>query len=310
MHHLPGRGSVALVGSVECYRRGLHQFGEIIVESKVPFGLFRRRRRLTTSLSVLVYPQVFTLEKIPLVEGMQGTHTRQQKTRVGQEIAGTRSYFPGDPLRHIHWRNTAREGRLMLKEFEDSQENTLIIGFDSSVDSGEGRETVLEYSIKLAASVAGYIAGRGGGVRLLTGGLPDQELTWPVLLKELALLDVRKGPRMPALVNSIPDGARLLAFISEMDSEGVEALQRRAWRLSGLAVVVLEGFDQAQSPRPESALEYLRNTGVAAVGCRRGELQEALRSLETTWSLPRGRGGAGHRPGPVSSYKGTDSGTV
>ena len=193
VHHLPGRGSVALVGSVECYRRGLHQFEEIVVESKAPFGLFRRRRRLTTSLSVLVYPQVFALEKIPLVEAIQGTQTRPQKTRVGQEIAGTRRYFPGDPPRHIHWRNAAREGRLMLKEFEDSQEDTLIIGFDSSADSGDGRETVLEYSIKLAASVAGYIAGRGGGVRLVTGGLTDQELAWPVLLKELALLEVRKG---------------------------------------------------------------------------------------------------------------------
>ena len=309
MHHLPGRGSVSLVGSVECYRRGLHQFEEIVVESKAPFGLFRRRRRLTTSLSVLVYPQVFALEKIPLVEAIQGTQTRPQKTRVGQEIAGTRRYFPGDPPRHIHWRNTAREGRLMLKEFEDSQEDTLIIGFDSSVDSGDGRETVLEYSIKLAASVAGYIAGRGGGVRLVTGGLTDQELAWPVLLKELALLEVRKGPRMPALVNSIPDGARLLAFISEMDTEGVEALRRRAGQLSGLAVVVLEGFEQAQSPNAKSALESLRNAGAAAVSCRRGELQEALRSLETAWSLPNGRRGDSYGLG-ASAYKGADRDTA
>ena len=263
MHHLPGRGSVALVGSVECYRRGLHQFEEIVVESKAPFGLFRRRRRLTTSLSVLVYPQVFALEKIPLVEAIQGTQTRPQKTRVGQEIAGTRRYFPGDPPRHIHWRNTAREGRLMLKEFEDSQEDTLIIGFDSSADSGDGRETVLEYSIKLAASVAGYIAGRGGGVRLVTGGL----------------------------------------------TEGVEALRRRAGQLSGLAVVVLEGFEQAQSPNAKSALESLRNAGAAAVSCRRGELQEALRSLETAWSLPNGRRGDSYGLG-ASACKGADRDTA
>ena len=303
VHHLPGHGSVAINDSVECYRRGLHHFSEVIVESKGPFGLFRRRRRLPASLSVLAYPQVSTLKRLPLVDGTQGTHTRPLRTRVGQEIAGTRSYVPGDPLRHIHWRNTAWEGRPMLKEFEDSQENTLIISFDSSADSGEGRETVLEYSIKLAASVAGYVAGRGGGVRLLTGALPDQELLWPDLLKELALLEVKKGPGMPALVDSLPDGARLLALVSEADSEGIEAIRRRAGQLSGLAVVVLEGFEQAPSPRSESVLGSLRIAEATVVSCRRGQLQEAFRSLESTWSFRRGDG---YSPRLVSSNRGGD----
>ena len=108
--HLRSGSSIPMVSSVRCYRRGLHQFGPVYLESKTPFGLFRRRKRLESPLSVLVYPQVHTLNQLPLMEGMQGTAVRPRRTRVGQEIAGTRHYFPGDPLRNIHWRNTARPG--------------------------------------------------------------------------------------------------------------------------------------------------------------------------------------------------------
>ena len=226
--HLEGGTSLALVSTVQCHRRGLHQFGTVNVESKAPFGLFRRRRRLPSPLSVLVYPQIYPLHRLSLLEGIQGTAVRPRRTRVGQEIAGSRNYFPGDSLQHIHWRNTARVGHPMVKEFEDTQENTLVIAFDSSQDLGQGQETVLEYSIKLAASVAGYGIERGGKVRLLTGRLPGQEIPWTLLLKELALLEAGQGPGLPALLESLPAGARVLVLVSEADLHGLQALRRRA----------------------------------------------------------------------------------
>ena len=225
---LDGSSSLCLVSAVQCHRRGLHQLGPVNLESKAPFGLFRRRVRLPSPLSVLIYPQVYPLRGLPLLEGMQGTRARPQKTRAGQEIAGSRLYYPGDPLRHVHWRNTARQGRPIVKEFEDTQENTLVVVFDSSHDMGQGQETVLEYSIKLAASVAGHVMERGANVRLLTGRLPGQEIPWADLLKELALLEAGQGPDLPALVESLPGGSRVLALAAETDVKGIEALRRRA----------------------------------------------------------------------------------
>ncbi len=287
---LDGSTSLALVSTVQCHRRGLHQFKAVSVESKAPFGLFRQRIRLPAPLTLLVYPQVHHLHRLPLLEGTQGTATRPQKTWSGQEIAGSRHYSPGDPLRHIHWRNTARTGRPMVKEFEDSQENTLIIAFDSSQDTGQEQETVLEYSIKIAASVAGYVMEHGRGVRLLTGKLPGQEMPWTLLLKELALLEAGQGPGLPALVESIPAQARVLALVSEVDSLGIEALRRRAGYMSGLAVVVLEEFGDAptQHAGPQGlgtlATSALPGMGVPVVSCHPGGLLEALRLLETMWS--------------------------
>ena len=265
---LDARASLALVSTVDCYRRGPHKFGPVDVESKAPFGLFRRRRRLSSPLSVLVYPQVFPLNRLALLEGTQGTALRPQRTRLGQEIAGSRNYVPGDPMRHVHWRNTARMGRPMVKEFEDTQENTLVITFDSSQDLGQERETVLEYSIKLAASVARYMIARGGSVRLLTGRLPGQDSPWPQLLKELALLEAGQGPGLGALVASLTPGTRVLALVSEQDSAGVEALTKRSGQMAGLAVVVLEGFGDSSPQSTGLAVEKLRLARVPVVSCR------------------------------------------
>ena len=219
MPRLVRGSSLASVITLQCYRRGLHQFGPVTVESGAPFGLFRRKKRLPSPLSVLVYPEVHRLRMLPHLEGTQGIAASPRRRPVGQEISGSRYYFRGDPLRHIHWRNTARLGRPMVKEFEDAQENALFIAFDSSKDLGEGRDTVLEYSIKLAASVAWCTMQHGGRVSMLTGRMLPQEIAWMPLLTELALLEAGQGPGLSALLDSVPSGSRLLALVSETDFE-------------------------------------------------------------------------------------------
>ena len=274
----------SLVTSVRCHRRGPHQLGPVQIESKAPFGLFRRRVHSPAPLSVLVYPKVYPLHRLPLWEGMQGTAARPRRTPLGQEVAGSRHYLPGDPLRHIHWRNTARQGRPMVKEFEDTQENTLVIVFDSSRDVGQGQETVLEYSIKLAASVAGYVTGHGGQVRVVTGGVAGQEVPWTPLLKELALLETRPGPGLPALLDSLQGGARVLALVSETDSAGMAALVYRSGRMDGLTAVALEGFGEDSYADSEAPVEKLRRAGVPVISCHPDELPDTLRSLDAAWS--------------------------
>ena len=68
---LAASGPMTLASTVQCHRRGLHHFGPVQVESKAPFGLFRRRVRLEAPLSVLVYPQVHPIASFPLLDGVQ-----------------------------------------------------------------------------------------------------------------------------------------------------------------------------------------------------------------------------------------------
>ena len=274
------RSSLILHTTVECYRRGLHDLGPVTVESKAPFGLFRAKRRFDAPLSVLVYPQIHPIGGLPTLEGLTETTSRPRRARSGEDFSGSRHYFPGDPVRNIHWRNTARLGRPMVKEFEDSQENMLYIVFDSSQDLGEGRETVLEYSIKIVASVSAYANERGKSVVVLTGGMPGQWIPWAKLYTGLALLRVDHGPGLPELIAPVPLGAKLLALVSETDLSGVESLIRRTNQPEGLTVVMLEGFGVTQLPQNPGAKEALQRNSASYLRCPKGDLVGVLKSLE------------------------------
>ena len=281
-----GRGtSLAYSTTVECYRRGLFHFGPVTMECRAPFGLFRRRKQTPSPLSVLVYPQVHDLNGLALLEGARGPTARPQRRPVGAEISSSRFYHPGDPLRHIHWRNTARLGRPMIKEFEDPQENALVIASDSTIDLGAGRETTLEYSVKLAASVARYVMNRGGRVDLLTGTLSLQEIPWTSLLTELALLEPALGRGLACMLDSVAPGSRLLALVKESDLEALEWIRSRSGRMTETTVVLLGGFHESSPFGICPAKEALEVAGVRVVTCSQGELLRTMRALETPWTV-------------------------
>ena len=129
---------------------------------------------------------------------------------------------------------------------------------------------------------------RGAKVRLLTGRVPNHDMSWEPLLKELALLEADPEHTLPTLVESLPAGSKVLALISEEDVPGMEALGRLGGEMSGMAVVVLEGFGDGGPERVDFATDAQRRIGVPVVSCRCGDLLGALSSLEQMeWSTVR-----------------------
>ena len=170
----------------------------------------------------------------------------------------------------------------MVKVLEESQEDSVAIVFDSTQDRGTGRDTELEYSVKLAASVAGFAARTGKRVRVLTGGLPPQETEWTSLLRGLALLEPGCGPGLSGLLDSVPAGAKVLALVSDKDLGGIDSLARRSRGMGGMAVIVYHGFGYGPDDLGQSSLEALRKTGVPVLGCTPGGLEECLAILQST----------------------------
>ncbi|MFQ6029748.1 MAG: DUF58 domain-containing protein, partial [Dehalococcoidia bacterium] len=222
---LPGSGLVPLTSEVVAYQRGQRHLGPAFVESSAPFTLFRHGVRLEAAQPVLIYPQVYPLPRLALVDGLAGAVVRPQKSRVGLETVGSRPYFPGDPRRYIHWRNTARVGRPMVKEFEDPRDQTLHLLFDATQVWGEDRETTLEYGIKIVASVGDYARRHRVLVQIWGGGLREEIAgpeehggqTWPQVLKQLALLLPGDGDRLTESLNRLPQGASALAVVAADD---------------------------------------------------------------------------------------------
>src|SRR5439155_18439398 len=65
-------------------------------------------------------------------------------------------YYPGDSYNRIHWRSTARLGRLMVKTFEmDPTSNVwILLDLHKDVRHGAGDDSTEEYGVRIAASLA------------------------------------------------------------------------------------------------------------------------------------------------------------
>ena len=282
---LPGSSRITLESTIEAYQRGLHHLGPVVFESSAPFGLFRRRIKAADAQSVLIYPRVHQLRRLALVEALAGSTAQPRKSITGMDPVGSRHYFPGDPRRHIHWRNTARMGRPMVKEFEDAQDPTLDLLYDATQVSGEGKDTTLEYAIKLVASAADYAVRNQGSVRVWGGraqgetcgdsGQDDTSLTG--FLEGLARVESGDGMSLTQSLSHLAVGASALIVVSAIDAQAIQLLSQIGPTLHRFAIVVLEGFGP---PAGGGSLRALESLGSPVIKCRPGMLPEALQSLE------------------------------
>lgn len=173
---LKGRKRRKYSFKMTCYKRGEYAIGPLTLRSAYPLGISYVTRPIPESSStLLVYPQIFEIAHLPLrTRGylpMLGVEPIP-KTGGGEEFFGIREYRRGDSLRYVHWPSTAKHSRFIVKEFEirASTEITLLLDLHRNSDVGEGKETTLEYAVKIAASIAKYALERGHMLQLIGYG--------------------------------------------------------------------------------------------------------------------------------------------
>jgi uncharacterized protein (DUF58 family) len=71
------------------------------------------------------------VSQVGILESSRGVAEGASKSRTGIEVAGTHRYVAGDAYRNIHWHNSARTGRLTVKEFDYWSERSVVILVDA-----------------------------------------------------------------------------------------------------------------------------------------------------------------------------------
>lgn len=147
--------------------RGIYSGGEVVVESGAPFGLFYGRRRMRAASGVVVYPRTFDVAGLPpsaVVDAERGDRSESSTLHrgYGGELWGVREYRPGDPVRLVAWKRSARgltTGRLAVVELAQETHPPFVVALN--LDPHAPRE-VREMVVSLGASLLlyGIVEGR------------------------------------------------------------------------------------------------------------------------------------------------------
>lgn len=199
--------------------RGRYRFRSLELLTGSPFGLLERRVSFPAPGEIVIYPRVGTLTRRlnRLTHEVSETRRGQKHNRSAQQIEyhGMRDYRPGDSIRAIHWRTTARTGELMVKEFEVQHDQDLVLLLDPWLprnQAGDAQREALEDLIRFAATVCLETCRRQGR-RLTLGwtGSPPSLLQGPAsiklvheLLEQLAVLKGSPEGRLSSLLELIP----------------------------------------------------------------------------------------------------------
>lgn len=169
---LASRSSLNLNYQCLCPRRGKYRVGPFSLYLFDPWGIFFIKKTYHIYSELYVYPRIFNIKRFPpLTKGNVPWFGIDTSRVSGDEhdFFGVREYKPGDPIKRIHWLSTARKSSLIVKEFQQRAffSASIIFGLEKDRNFGEGKQTVSEYTIKIAASIANYLSQSGTSLELI-----------------------------------------------------------------------------------------------------------------------------------------------
>jgi len=173
-------GDISLKYTIKCTQRGYFRIGPVMMESGDFFGMMRRYVASDIAHFLTVYPQVVPLQRysIPTQRPLGELVVRQRLLEDPTRIAGVREYRHGDPLRIVHWKATAKTGRLHSKLFDPATliGAHIILDFSLPAWGGEPRSDRSELAVTAAASIAAHVAARHQQIGLTSNGIDAAEV--------------------------------------------------------------------------------------------------------------------------------------
>ncbi len=161
-------------------RRGVHALPQMALVSRFPFGLSESRVVIEDEQSVVVYPRVRAVRTARMDTTAPGGAVTKRFQSEGDEFFSLRDYSPGDDIRRISWRVSARFGHLVVKELEAQSVRHVLFVLDTSCPPDESMDSPdfdarFEEIIELAASLAVTVLNRTYSVSLYTprGAVPE-----------------------------------------------------------------------------------------------------------------------------------------
>ncbi|WP_435749076.1 DUF58 domain-containing protein [Microbacterium sp. PMB16] len=243
--------------AIPTQKRGVVKVGPVSVVRGDPLGLFERAHRRDEPVDLFVHPRtvLFDGQSLGYLRDLEGLPAADL-SRDDVSFHALLEYQPGDDLRHVHWKSTARTGTMMVRQFEETRRSHFVIGLSRSA-----ADYATADDFELAVSAAGSIGLRalrdsqrvdvrvqgrelpaGTGKQLLDslsavenskpreGGIAELAGVVSATIPLASVVVLVTGPRVSAddlrlACSRLPFGARVLAVVADTTATG-PALRR------------------------------------------------------------------------------------
>jgi uncharacterized protein (DUF58 family) len=147
-------------------RRGKHRLASLEVATRWPFGLFEKTREIELPEELVVFPR--RVEPPVDAQATSGRFGERPDGRVGVglEVHALRDHRPGEDVRTVHWRTSARAGKLIAIEREEERRRQVCVLLDHR--RLEGRP--LDSAVEVAAALVERELAAGADVALALCG--------------------------------------------------------------------------------------------------------------------------------------------
>lgn len=202
-------------------KRGAVSVGPVKIAGSDPLGFFPWKKEIREQGEVIVYPQVINLD-LPVVQGLPAGQISIENP-IYEDVTrykSIREYSPGDDMRRINWKVSARHGQLYSMSFMPQIyfPSIILLNLCHNEYPIKKRYDFIERAIEVAAGLVFFCLQKEQEAALISTGItPEEEQTYIPLrggyghgvqiLENLASIDVfKKNQSTVDLLLTYPGG--------------------------------------------------------------------------------------------------------
>jgi uncharacterized protein (DUF58 family) len=229
---------------LRCDRWGAYDVGRVFVRGRDPFGMVSWEWRVDRRAALKVYPTEEEVRELLAPRDTQvysGNHVARERGE-GIEFSDLRPFVPGDRVRHVNWRASARRGDLWVNEQHPERNADVMLFVDTFVEASRSGRSTLDLALRASTSLAARYLRQKDRVGFVTfGGM----LNW--------LLPSTGAAQMYRMIDSLLDTRIVLNYAWK----DIEVLPRRTLPSHAVVIALTPLLDD----RAVSALLDLRARG-------------------------------------------------
>jgi len=141
---------------LQCARWGAFRVGHVYLRTHDWFGFFQRELVVDRRVPLKVYPSEENVRNLlqPLETQVFAGNQVSRARGEGIEFADLRPFVPGDRVRRINWRATARRGEPWITETHPDRNSDVVVFLDTFLEARTEDEGTLDRAVGAAASLA------------------------------------------------------------------------------------------------------------------------------------------------------------